>query len=308
MTELSTLETKQRQTMRLLRDYVDRLPVTAAAANVIRRIPSAGNTLPDEVLRLAALDPTLAVRMLYLANHTFLGGHGMPVTIGAVMARVGADRVLEGLTSMHRSHVFQPTGTEVGELWTHSIQVALLARLFVGHMPELGIQLDEAYLAGLLHDVGRFIMLISSPDKYASIADREWRNGDDLLTTETEVCGYTHDVLGWLACRTWNFPEHIAIVNRYHHHWTVNHDEQMSKRTRILVRLVGLADELSFAAENDKASEVELAQMLRSAEDFWLEHESMTVRFGEVAEVTNALKSATAASHRVFAPALESEV
>jgi HD-like signal output (HDOD) protein len=162
--------------------------------------------------------------------------------------------------------------------------------------PRIGLMVAEVYLAGLIHDAGRFIMLAAAPATYGAISDKEWRTGDELLAAESEVCGFNHTVLGWLGCRTWNFPDSLAAVNRFHHAWTELDSDAMSKRTKALVRIVGIADDLAFAWDEHQGDGVVVEQILRSAESYLKKVHGRDTSLGTASALDTVLRRAEAAS------------
>jgi len=285
MQSTTTVEQRQRLTMRWLRHYVDKLPVTEVTAKALASLPQHSNQLPDRLEQLAAVDPTLAIRMLYLANHTFHGLHNTSITIGSLLTHVGASSIANGLTEFQDSSTVSPTATEYRDLWDHSIQVAAVAAHLTLKIRKFNLVASESYLAGLVHDLGRFIMLVASPGKSGDVSDKEWRNGEELLAAEMEVCGFKHTILGWLACRAWNFPDSIAAVCHRHHEWVEFEDELYSKRTTALIRIVGLADDIAFAwAEYKSRNAIEEALRVGKATLTHLYKEAVVVGTAEEIE------------------------
>jgi HD-like signal output (HDOD) protein len=228
--------------------------------------------------------------MLYLANHTF---HALPtgcVTLGGLLAHVGAAPVVEGFAPANESPVLTPGRSAIHDLWDHSVQVAALSAHTALKAAHLGIAPPEAYLAGLLHDLGRFIILTEAPDQFAAVTEHAWRNGDELLAAETQICGFDHAVLGWLACRAWNFPESLAAVTRFHHVWKALDDEAMSRRTRALVSIVGACDDLAFAWDAHHGDEAALAEPLRRVANALASGARRPAQLGTVSEVGAILR------------------
>ncbi len=96
--------------------------------------------------------------------------------------------------------------------WCHSLLSALMAQRIAG---EVGYpRAEEAYLAGLLHDIGRLALLAAAPDDYAPLFDSE---GETLLAEERSRFGLTHaEAGGWLAER-WRLDPLFCDSLRFHH-------------------------------------------------------------------------------------------
>jgi putative nucleotidyltransferase with HDIG domain len=241
----ATHDERRKATDRLLSTYLDQLPVLPNVALNLLSVDGRGHALADRTELLAELDPTLALRMCFLAQIQLNCRPPDCLSIPAVLARVGAERVRHGLAQLTRRRpVFHPEHPFERELWLHSIQVALATRYFANTLPHLGIRADEAYLCGLLHDLGRFITLVAAPEAFAALEHREWTTGPELVTAERAILGYDHAELGARACELWKLPLRIAAVIRFHH--GASYPEDQSGTVASLIRLVQLADAASF--------------------------------------------------------------
>ena len=101
--------------------------------------------------------------------------------------------------------------------WVHSIHTALGARLITRSLPTVAHLNEAAYLAGLLHDIGRFIMFEQTPELLKMVEESRWQTPDELLEVELKNFRFNHSELGYLAARKWSFPNMIAETIRNHH-------------------------------------------------------------------------------------------
>lgn len=85
------------------------------------------------------------------------------------------------------------------------------------HARPPGLSPDEAYLVGLLHDIGRFVLFQEAPEQLREIDESGWDTPTALLELEKQICGLDHAELGALACRKWGIPETIAETIALHH-------------------------------------------------------------------------------------------
>lgn len=283
------IEARQRDTMRMLHEYIDRFPVASTTIHSILAVQQNAAKAAEEIERLAATDPMLAVKMLYLANHTFLGMPDAGVTIGSIMAHVGSNAIVASLRDSRETTPVAPTRLEARDLWNHSANVAAVAAHLGRQAPGLGVKPAEAFLAGLVHDLGRFIMMVADPKAFEAIERAEWRGGDDLVREEVAVTGFNHAVLGWLANRAWNFPDSLAAVCRYHHQWASFDHSCLTRRTAALVRLVGLADEIVFIYERDFNSARDIPEALAEGQSLLRSIYGTTLTLGAASECERIL-------------------
>lgn len=238
---------RRRETLRLLSTYLDDMPVLPGVAASLLRCEGRDRALAERAETLSRLDPTLAFRMCFLARGMLCGSAPRFLTTQSVLARVGTDRLVEGLSSVLSRKTFRPQELRAHELWLHSIQVALAAQHFSTQLTHRYVNSDEAYFFGLLHDIGRFVMLGSAPDKFAALELTDWETGDDLVAAERAILGFDHAELGGLACEKWRLPPSLAAVVRYHHRdGVITMDGKPAPDLMPLVHLVRLADAVSF--------------------------------------------------------------
>jgi putative nucleotidyltransferase with HDIG domain len=103
----------------------------------------------------------------------------------------------------------------VSALWQHSLSCAVSSRLLG---TEIGFREGEdAFVAGLLHDVGRIILIEHFSDQYKDVIDRVRNDYVPLAEAEELVLGVDHAQLGYMLAEKWNFPGILSNAIRFHH-------------------------------------------------------------------------------------------
>jgi len=222
---------------------VDQLPVLPAVVVRLMGLSPASDSYFEEVLRVAGEDPGLAIRVIHAANSTESAPIHPVHALQSAVARLGATRIGSLVTAMAVTQVFVPRSRREVDLWVHAIEVASACELMAASDGSLGIEPHHAYVCGLLHDIGRFVMFDLTPDKLRAVDDGGWASPAELVSAEEEIFGYTHSEVGYQLCLRWNIPPRIAAVVRDHHkplelRPPVGGDER-------LVAMVEMADQLS---------------------------------------------------------------
>ncbi|MEZ5541301.1 MAG: HDOD domain-containing protein [Pseudomonadota bacterium] len=202
----------------------------------------------DDITRLAGQDPTFAVRLIRIANSSALATRTPITNLKTAIIRLGTAQIAALVTSMAVMRIFVPSSSEARDLWLHSIQVAQAARAVAVLGKDLQVNPDDAFLAGLLHDIGRFILIRTAHHVLRTLDENDWDSAGQLIASEQEICGYDHTQLGWRICRKWQLPEPIVSVVRSHHELDIAADGSAHANLRNLVRITRLADNLSMAA------------------------------------------------------------
>lgn len=223
---------------------IDELPVLPTVMSRLMMLDHADEAFFEEVLELIEADPTFAARMLSAANAVASSPRSPVMSVRAALARLGSLGASNLILAIAVSRVFIPRDAWEKSLWRHALQVAGAMRMLVGAADEaLGINGDEAYAVGLLHDVGRFVMFEEAPDMLREIHEGGWETPDSLIDHERSICGLTHGELGEMACRRWGLPETLGQVVLRHHESGV--DSPLGK-VEVLLTAVQLADLAMF--------------------------------------------------------------
>lgn len=172
----------------------------------------------QELGRAVALSPDLSSHVVKVANSALYGMAGRITTLERAVLILGVDTVggiaASLLVAGKLSH--PPLGTLPSDaLWMHSLETGLCAELV---SRALGWSVgSQAYLAGLLHDLGIRELLTDHGTRYAALLERARTDEVDLVAEERALLGEAHtDRLRALA-RTWAFPESLAEALACHH-------------------------------------------------------------------------------------------
>lgn len=140
----------------------------------------------DDVVRMVSAEPSLAVRLLQLANSVALNPSGQRVTVlRAAFARIGFNlarsaTIAFAMSQMRRAEAWRGLETQFRQLWETSAQLAAVSHAVAKRVR--GVNADQAMLAGMLNAVGklfvltrvsRFPALLETPDHYADV-QRAW--------------------------------------------------------------------------------------------------------------------------------------
>ncbi len=152
-------------------------------------------------------DVVIASTVLAIANSAMYGGYSTVASVRQAIARLGINKtrnVLLGLSVTRSfSGVRLPSGWSLTRFNAHSLASAALSDLIVRNAPSA--EPEWAFMAGLLHDVGLFVVAFGLPDQFKAIMAHQ---GGDLSLTERErsVLGFTHFDVGAEVMSRWNFP------------------------------------------------------------------------------------------------------
>jgi len=192
---------------------------------VVLRIRATMND-PDsgtaEVGALIAEDAPLAAKVLRIANSAYYGLSGECVSTEHASTVLGM-RVLRNIVTQAAviqifDRLEDSDDFRVKDLWDHASFTGHISAKIAERARTLGIVTPaELYACGLLHDVGKVVLLDGLGEKYLKLVKRSRREGLPLHKVEKEALGYDHTDVGALVAKRWDLPDQVARAINFHH-------------------------------------------------------------------------------------------
>jgi putative nucleotidyltransferase with HDIG domain len=192
---------------------IDRLPVFPRAAREVVRQVAKPDVGPREMEAVASLDPILAGRLIQTANSAYYSPQFPIGTLFHAVSFIGTEtarRVL--LAAAIRGNFSSP---QAHQLWNHSLDVAQTAELVAMHS-SVRIDPSHAFLAGLIHDIGRLafaMMPVAFQERFQRLTD----GGCPPMEVEMCLSGRCHGEVGAETLAQWKFPSEVIEAVRWHH-------------------------------------------------------------------------------------------
>jgi HD-like signal output (HDOD) protein len=205
-----------------LKQLTERMPSLGSYAGVMAELE---HLLEDPNSTLANFgeciekDPDLASRLLKLANSAFYGFSRRLHTVAEAVSLLGIQQLQTLIRASSVIEVFDgiaPAEVDMESFWKHSLACGIAARA-------LGVArqfptADKLFVAGLLHDLGRLVLLGRMPGKAAEIFKLYQSRKMLLRDAERAVLGFDHSQIGEELARGWQFPSNLVGAIGDHHH------------------------------------------------------------------------------------------
>lgn len=232
-------------TLEYVKDRIDNLPLLPSVVEQLRLLSHDSVDFYSKVAELADQDPPLAAKVLSSAHRVPCGPLKPVYNIEKALERIGVFGILELMEELTSSSVFEPTspGHKIG--WRHSLETARLSRFLAESVVGFNVNADLAYMSGLLHDIGRFVLLQIALKAVEVVDTKGWNSPEELSDVEQQVYGFTHAEVGYLAAQHWNLPRTITNMLRFHHHYDLWDFKTVSVPFKQLLTIVQFADFLS---------------------------------------------------------------
>jgi HD-like signal output (HDOD) protein len=163
-------------------------------------------------------DPALAAKILKVVNSAFYGLPAQVSSLDRAIVMLGMSAVKNIALAASLSRLFQPgeicKGFGARDLWTHCIAVGVCGRM----LGAAGACRDEeAFVAGLVHDLGLMIEYQLFPQKLRQVAEKVLADGGDFCALEREIIGADHQTFGFTVASKWKFPPGLRYAIGSHH-------------------------------------------------------------------------------------------
>ena len=167
---------------------------------------------------IVSKDASLSARLLRLVNSAFYGFPSKIDSISRGVTLLGTNELTTLALGISVVRLFQNMPTELIDMevfWKHSIRCGLFAQLLAGH--KVGLSEEKLFVGGLLHDIGRLIMLRKVPQPYAEAILLSRREHLPLFSAEQALLGCDHAEVGRMLSEEWNLPRTLIQMIGGHH-------------------------------------------------------------------------------------------
>lgn len=227
----------------LIRERVEKMNTIPTVPAIIRPLLYYLERPPDQVevrriVDLVSCDESISAQCLRVANSALYFRSREVKSVHGAIVVLGVRHVREILLSCSLLNLLPKDSWVIAPMvfWEHSLGCALVARYCARKVryrdPE------RAYLAGLLHDLGELVNMLSFQEEFRAAAQLARTEKIPIHQAEYSALGFTHCDTGKILAEHWRLPEDITEVVEHHH------DVQQAKLHPALVAMVGLSDRL----------------------------------------------------------------
>jgi putative nucleotidyltransferase with HDIG domain len=194
-------------------------PFPKVAVQVMKMLENP-NVLPKDLAEVIQYDSAITTNLLKTCNAAYFGLSRKVSSLDEALVLVGQDVLKDIILASSSARFYKGKAgdgyqLEQGELWKHSVAVAILAKSISRHFK--GVDPGTAFTAGLLHDIGKRFLSSFVASDFKRIMDRTYIDGISFIDAEQEILGMNHAELGGLILEKWEFPEEMVTAVKLHH-------------------------------------------------------------------------------------------
>jgi putative nucleotidyltransferase with HDIG domain len=271
-----------KDTLNRIVSMVGDLPAAPAVVSAAMVMTADLQSNVTDVSRTLSLDQSLTAKVLKLSNSPYYGRRKEVETLNeAIMVLgFGAVRSLVVAASSHGMFVSDDSDDAGCKLWRHSLSTAIAGRQIAA---KIGYRdSEEVFIAALMHDVGKLVMLEKLPDWYAKIIEEVEQIHDSFRRVESRVLRFNHCDVASVLLADWSFPKNLISAISSHHRPSSNEDGDAVVSTAQIINLANYMAKNLGVGFDDK--HVERLSKLKSAQAMQLDDDALGELFEEVRE------------------------
>lgn len=212
---------KQERLLRIIEDELQDLPPLPAVVMRVMQTISDPTTSAADLNRLISGDQALASKVLRLVNSSYYGFPRKIATITHAVVILGFNTVRNLTTSLGVFNAFDARGRQTAldreKFWAHSLAVAVAAGVIARRKNVPAKSVEEVFVGGLMHDIGKLFLDLYFPDQYAIAIKLAQAAKISLWDAEKTALGVGHALVGKRIAEKWNLPPSLTSMIMLHH-------------------------------------------------------------------------------------------
>ncbi len=195
------------------------LPAMPVVASKVLELSADPNTSAHQLQQIISDDQAMTARILKIANSAMYSCSRKIKTLTDAIVMLGFNSIRSLVVTSAARNLYNTktshSGLKERLMWEHSIGTAFACRLLVE--PRLPGLTEEAFLAGLLHDIGKLVLTMRLPAEFDVIVQTVYNENRSFVETEREYLGFDHARVGSLLVNKWKFSPELEHVILNHH-------------------------------------------------------------------------------------------
>ncbi len=220
------------------------IPTLPVVATKVTELINDPNSSSGDIADVLKKDQVLTAKVLKLINSPYYGIPGEVTDVKRALAYLGFNTLAQLVLSISVINVFSTnknTKFSMQAFWKHALGTAVTSEIIakkIGHPKP-----EECFTCGLLHDIGKIVLLQIAPEEFYRIVELAEREKISFYEAERRLEVPTHGYLGEYIANMWRLPMVIRMSIRYHH-TNVAEMETILESMKRVVQVVALANQL----------------------------------------------------------------
>jgi len=242
---------------KLIEQHIDSFPVLPATVSRVLEVTNDPECSAQDLMEAVMPDQSLSLTILKIANSVLFGRPKRVESIKMAITILGFNEVANIALSKALFNSFNDLPKQhqpfLDGFWQHSFFCGMAARKIA---VDLDYARDIAFMAGLIHDVGKLVMLQTFADEHTPPVWLLRHSIEEMLEEERQLYSFTHDEIGGQLLSKWHFPDTLITAVASHHH------PESAEQEYTYAYIVQLADIIAFYSCNPQMIEDEIVSTI----------------------------------------------
>jgi HD-like signal output (HDOD) protein len=231
----------------LLKKFTTAKTLPHIAIKLTKLISDENSTMQD-FEKMIKMDPTLVLRILRGANSPYFGLRQKVNSISRAVVVIGINNlrnmiVTEGLKDIFKERKRKSTFSR-NRLWLHCAAVSICSQMIMERI--FGLNGEDAFLCGILHDIGMIVEDQAAPDLFFQVCNTYDAKSRSITDYEKEIIGTDHCIIGYLLAKDWQLP--VGVQEGIHHHHKTLDQFSPSSLTAVIQLAEYIVSQLDYTA------------------------------------------------------------
>jgi len=191
------------------------IPAMPGSASRAFQLSTDPNAEARDFVELVESDESMAGRIIRVANSVYFERGKKSSSIEEAVLVIGVEELRSLLNATSLSDMFPSRHPLRAQCWANDIANAIIAKALAAKL--LPQKKEEAFLGGLMHDIGKLLLIQRAPEMYSKVQKIVEERGIPFFEAEAEIFVFDHTEVGQLIAERWKFSADLTEVVRCHH-------------------------------------------------------------------------------------------
>jgi putative nucleotidyltransferase with HDIG domain len=203
-----------------VKSSIDRMPSLSPVIHKINEVANSVKSSAQDLTDVIQLDPVLTAKVIRMVNSAYFGLPQEVKSLKPAVVMLGLNTIKNvALSSAFLGNVYLKGKTSLDgeDFWKHSLGVAVACKMIAKRLNIATKLLEEYFIAGLIHDIGKVLINNFFPDEMNIIIEQSQQTNDLVTDIEKNVLGLSHEEVGIAIGKKWKFENNLLYAVGRHH-------------------------------------------------------------------------------------------
>ncbi len=203
-----------------VKSSIDRMPSLSPVVHKINEVANNIRSSAQDLTDVIQLDPVLTAKVIRMVNSAYFGLTQEVKSLKQAVVMLGINTIKNVALSsafLGSVNIKGKTGLDGEDFWKHSLGVAVASKMIARRLNVEDRFLEEYFIAGLIHDIGKVLINNFFPDEMEKILEAATLKKDTITNIEKKILGLSHEEVGIAIGKKWKFENSLLFAVGRHH-------------------------------------------------------------------------------------------